>query len=390
MNSTPKDSNKRKVCFVITSKIHYARNKRVLEALRSHPDIELQIVIGGSALLEKFGNVEPDLLADGFTVDAKFLMAIEGGNTVAMAKSAGIGLLELPSIFERLSPDVVIVRGDRYEVLSVAVAAAYMNIPIAHIEGGDVTGTIDESVRHAVTKLSHIHFATNEDSADRIKRMGEPADYVFNVGSPELELVAENNFEIDQEMIDHLGVGSAVDIDKPFAMVLQHAVTSEYGESRQQIEETLHALHELRLPTVWFWPNVDAGSDDISKGIRTFREKYKPEHIHFLTYRLNSDQFYGLLKRSCCLIGNSSSGLKEAGLLGVPVVNIGTRQNGRYVGPNVVNVPYDRVAIKEAVASQSKVGKYEADHFLYKSDTSQKISDIVSRIKLYTQKRFSD
>lgn len=384
-----KTQPKRKVCFVITSKIHYARNKRVLEALSEHPGIELQIVVGGSALLDKFGNAEPDILADGFEINAKFLMALEGGDPVAMAKSAGIGLLELPTIFERLQPDVVLIRGDRYEVLSVAIAAAYMNIPIAHLEGGDVTGTIDESVRHAVTKLSHIHFATNSDSAARIRQMGEPSEYIYDVGSPELELVAQNDFTVDSEVIEHLGVGGVVDIDKPFAMVLQHSVTSEFVSARAQIEETLHAVHELKLPTVWFWPNADAGSDDISKGIRSFRELHEPAHIHFLTYRLRSDQFYGLLKKSCCLVGNSSSGLKEAGLLGVPVVNIGTRQTGRHTGPNVLTVPYERKSIHEAIKSQSVVGKYEPDHFLYKPDTGKNIADILSSIKLYTQKRFS-
>lgn len=380
--------SKRRVCFVITSKIHFERNQRILEELRSHPNIELQVVVGGSALIEKYGNVVPDLEKAGFTVDAQFLMALDGGGVVAMAKSAGVGLLELPTIFERLQPDTVLVRGDRYEVLSVAVAAAYMNIPIAHIEGGDITGAIDESVRHAVTKLSHIHFATNDDSARRIVQMGEPKEYVFNVGSPELELIAGSDFSISEELINHLGVGDRINLDEPYLMVLQHAVTSEVEDARKQIDETLHAVHELGVPTVWFWPNIDAGTDDVSKGIRAFRENVKPKNIHFLTYRLNAGQFYSLLNRASCLVGNSSSGIKEAGLLGIPVVNIGTRQNGRRRGKNVLDVPHDRTKIREAIKAQLAHGRYERDDFLYKENTAREIARILSEIELYSQKQF--
>ncbi len=381
---------KRRVCFVITSKIHFERNRLILEELRDHPGIELQVVVGGSALIEKYGNVLGTLKENGFSVDAQFLMALEGGGSTAMAKSAGIGLLELPGIFERLRPDIVLVRGDRYEVLPVAMASAYMNIPIAHIEGGDITGTIDESVRHAVTKLAHIHFATNEDSKRRIIQMGEPEGYVFNVGSPELELVARGDFLLSEELINYLGVGNRIDFTKPYITVVQHSVSSEEKEARAQIEETLHAVHELGIPAVWFWPNADAGTDDISKGIRAFRENLKPERIHFLTYQLSAGQFYSLLHNSSCLVGNSSSGLKEAALLGVPVVNIGTRQNGRRKSSNVVDVHYDRGAIKEAIARQARNGKYERDSFLYKEGTAKEIARILGEIALYSQKQFRE
>lgn len=383
-------TQKRKVCFVITSKIHYARNKQILVALKEHQGIELQIIVGGSALLEKYGNVEPDILADGFAIDARFLMSLEGGTLTAMAKSAGVGLLELPDIFERLAPDVVIIRGDRYEMLPVAIAAAYMNIPIAHIEGGDVTGTIDESVRHAITKLAHIHFPTSEDSRRRIIQMGELEQYVFNFGSPEIELVSLTNYVISDELINTLGVGSTVGINGLFIMVLQHPVTSEVQDARAQIEETLHAVNDAKIPTIWFWPNADAGTDDVSKGIRAFREKYAPEHIHFLTYRLQSDQFYALLKKSACLVGNSSSGLKEAGFLGIPVVNIGTRQGGRYYGTNVVSVDNERKVIQQSILTQIEHGSYESDHHLYKEGTSMRIAEVLSSVPLYIQKQFSD
>src|SRR3989338_6441718 len=181
---------KRKICFVVTSHIHYTRNKLVLDATRDHPRVELQIVVGGSAILPKYGEVLDLMQKDGFKCSAKITMVFEGGSPIAMAKTTGIGITEFATVFDNLNPDVVIVRGDRYEVLSAAIAASYLNIPVAHIEGGDVTGTIDESVRHAITKLAHIHFATNEVSLGRILRVGERPEYVFNVGSPELEFTA--------------------------------------------------------------------------------------------------------------------------------------------------------------------------------------------------------
>ncbi len=385
------ETGKRKVCFVITSKIHYSRNRRVLEALRDHPHIELQIVVGGSAVLEKFGLVEPEMKEHGFSVDAHCYMILDGGAPVTMAKSAGVGLMELSSIFENLKPDIVLVRGDRFEVLSAAIAGAYMNIPVAHIEGGDVTGSIDESVRHAITKLAHIHFPSNAVSAERLIRMGELPEYVFTVGSPELEVVKDSTASFSEELINRLGVGDVIDLDKDFIMAMQHPVTSEAEGARKQVEETLHAVSALGVPTLWFWPNADAGSDLLSKGIRAFREHHNPKHIRFLKY-IPSEQFYALLARASCLVGNSSAGFKESALLGVPVVNVGTRQQGRYGvhDGHIVDVPYERTRILEVLTEQIAHGKYEPNTFLYKEGTAQTIADTLARVPLYTQKMFKD
>src|SRR3989338_2350540 len=270
--------HKRKICFVITSKIHYGRSKLILEELKKRRDVELQIVVAASALLETYGNVLEDLSRDGFLVNDKIVMTLEGGNTVAMAKTAGVGIMEFTTAFDNLQPDIVVVRGDRYEVLSAAVAAAYLNIMVAHIEGGDVSGTIDESVRHAITKLAHIHFPSNSEAKRRIVRMGENQKYVFEVGASDIEFVAKNRFRVSEKLINYIGVGDVIDIDKPFLIVMQHPVTSEVGRNQTHIQETLHAMHELKIPTIWFWPNVDAGTDEISKGMRTFREQIGPRH----------------------------------------------------------------------------------------------------------------
>lgn len=382
---------KRKICFVITSEIHYARNKLVLEALRVRKDIDLQIVVGASAILPAHGNVLALLARDKFPCSARILMTLEGGTPLAMAKTAGLGISEFANVFDALEPDIVVVRGDRYEVLSAAIAAAYMNIPVAHIEGGDVTGTIDESVRHAITKLSHIHFATNDSARKRLLRMGENPRFVFNVGSPEIEFVARNKkqLKVENTVINYLGVGDVIDVTKPYIIVMYHSVTTEYGSNRKNTEAILEAVYETGIPTIWFWPNTDAGTDEVSKAIRIFREVKKPRHIRFIKY-LSPEEFYGLLISSRGLIGNSSSGIKECSYFGVPVVNIGTRQDGRARAENVRDVSYEKKAILVALKMQIAHGKYKRSEIYYKKNTSKKIANILATISPPIQKRFID
>src|SRR3989344_2855742 len=374
---------KRKICFVITSHIHYGRSKLILNELRKRKDVELQIVVGGSGLLRNYGEVLLHLEKDGFKSNAEVMMTFEGGNSIAMAKTAGIGISEFATVFQNLKPDIVVVRGDRYEILSAAVAASYLNISVAHLEGGDVTGTIDESVRHAVTKLSHIHFATSELSKERILRMGENPRYVFNVGCPEIEYIAKNKFKISNKLFNKWGVGDVIDTATPYIMVMVHPVTSEIENNKKNTEVLLQAVFETKTPTIWFWPNVDAGTDSVSKAIRVFREKRKPSHMRFVRY-LASEEFLGLLERAACLVGNSSTGIKECSFLGVPAVNIGTRQNGRMRGHNVLDVDYKKNAIKTAIKKQLSVGRYEPSHIYYQPNTSEKITDTLAKIDLYT------
>src|SRR5918992_4212536 len=256
-----------------------------MRAVRSRSDLRLQLVVGASALLDRFGSVVDVIERDGFTADAKVTMIVEGETPATMAKSTGLGLLEMPTMFELLRPDIVVSVGDRFETMATAIAAAYMNIPVAHTMGGEISGTIDESIRHAVTKLSHVHFPANQAAAERIIRMGEHPDSVHAVGCPRIDLVAEiahgNGSIPHEEWLEREGVGAHIDVSKPFLLVNQHPVTTEYGQGRAQIWETLMALHELQMPTIMLWPNVDAGSEDIATGMRTFREKVHPEYIRF-------------------------------------------------------------------------------------------------------------
>ena len=380
----------RKVCVVIGSRANYGSIKSVMRAVRAHPELTLQIVVGASALLDRFGSVVDVIERDGFRPDARVNMIVEGETPVTMAKSTGLGLLELPTLFELLKPDIVITVGDRFETMATAVAGAYMNIPLAHTMGGEVTGTIDESIRHAITKLAHVHFPANQQAADRIVRLGEDPASVHVVGCPRMDLVAEvtssGGTEIDGAWLEREGVGGHLRIDQPFLLVSQHPVTTEYGQAEQQITETLLALEELAMPTIMLWPNVDAGSEDIARGMRKFREHHQLDFIRFYK-NFPVETYLRLMKGAACLIGNSSSSIREGAFLGTPAVNIGSRQDGRERGPNVVDVPCERSAIVRAVRQQIAHGPYAPAHIYGDGTAGVRIADVLARTPLHVQKR---
>lgn len=382
----------RKVCIVVGSRANYSSIKSVMGAVRAHPDLRLQLVVGASALLDRFGSVVDVIEADGFQPDAKVTMIVEGETPGTMAKSTGLGLLELPTTFGMLKPDVVVSVGDRFETMATAVAAAYMNIPLAHTMGGEISGTIDESIRHAVTKLSHLHFPANSAAAERIVRMGEEPSTVHVVGCPRIDLVADiagGNGQLGSpDWLEREGVGAHITLEKPFLLVSQHPVTTEYGRGEDQIEETLMALHELQMPTIMLWPNADAGSEDLSRGMRKFREKYRPQYIRF--YKNFPTETYIKLMLSCaCAVGNSSAPLREGAFVGVPTVNIGTRQQGRDRAGNVIDVGYDRREIVSAIGTQVAHGRYPPSHLYGDGGAGARIAAILADAPLRVQKRLS-
>ncbi|OGY89226.1 MAG: UDP-N-acetyl-D-glucosamine 2-epimerase, UDP-hydrolysing [Candidatus Komeilibacteria bacterium RIFCSPLOWO2_01_FULL_45_10] len=382
-------NNKRRICFIITSRIHYARNKILMKLVNEDPEFKTQLIVGGSALLAKYGDILPNLQADGFRSVDKLYTSIEGGDNIAMSKTTGLAVIEFTTALQRFKPDIVVLRGDRFEVLAAAIAAAYLNKTIAHIEGGDLSGSIDESVRHAISKLSHIHFVTNEKSRDRLVKMGEQPDFVHQVGSLDIEFLAQTPPEIlDEKHLNFTGVGATIDFKKPFIIVMQHPVTT--GEDNfKNVNETLRAIQESGVQAFWFWPNIDAGTDDISKAIRLFREQHDQYQIRFIRH-LSPEQFAALLKRAACLVGNSSAGIKEASYLGLPAVNIGTRQQNRLAGSHILNVVYDHREIAEAIKKQLAHGSYPSSDLYFKAGTSRLIFDILKKTPLYTQKKFYD
>ena len=383
--------SKIKICFPLTSRIHYARQKLLLELLRKNPKVDLQLIVAGSILLEKYSEkFLPALESDGYKIRDVLYNVIEGGNHITMARTAGLTALEFANSLYKLDPDIVLIRADRYELLPIAMVAAYMNKIIAHIEGGDLSGTIDESVRHAISKLAHIHFTTNEDSRKRLIKMGENPKFVFNVGSPDVEVCTKVNKKIDPEMLGKTGVGYDMDISEPYMMAMLHPVTTE-GDNRKHMEVTLKAVDDSNLQTLWFWPNSDAGTAEMAKAIRVYRELgiLKNNKIKFVTDVL-PDDFIALLKRAEVMIGNSSTGIKECSYLGIPVVNIGTRQQGRLRGPNVLDIPYNYVEIKKGIEKQIAHGRYRASKIYFKPDTSRRIIEALIKVKAEPQKKFHE
>jgi UDP-hydrolysing UDP-N-acetyl-D-glucosamine 2-epimerase len=381
----------KKICVVVGSRANYSSIKSVMIAVREHPDLELQLV-AASALLDRYGSVVNLIEKDGFEPSARIFMLIEGETPATMAKSTGVGLMELPTVFERLQPDVVLTVGDRFETMATTLAAAYMNIPVAHTMGGEVSGTIDESVRHAVTKFAHIHFPASKEAADRIIKLGEPPETVHLVGCPRIDLVADilraSSNGIDEHLFD-LGVGSKLDLSQPFILVSQHPVTTEYGEGERQIAATLTAVRETGLPAIVLWPNADAGSEDIARGIRKLRERHEDDKMHFFK-NLPTATYVQLMARTACLVGNSSSGIREGAYIGTPVVNVGTRQIMRERGKNVIEVPHDKDAILGAIKQQLAHGRYEMEPIYGDGTAGTQVAEVLAKLgPVNVQKRIT-
>jgi UDP-hydrolysing UDP-N-acetyl-D-glucosamine 2-epimerase len=380
----------KKVCVVVGSRANYSSIKSAMRAVEDHPDLELQLVVGASALLDRYGSVADLIERDGFEPAERVFMLIEGETPSTMAKSTGLGLLELPTAFERLRPDVVITVGDRFETMATALAATYMNIPLAHTMGGEVSGNIDESIRHAVTKFAHLHFPASQGAADRIVKLGEDPESVYLVGCPRMDLVAEVLADDGNGLSDlfETGVGGRFGLDEPFLLVSQHPVTTEYGDGKRQIQETLKAVQALDVPAIVLWPNADAGSEHIAAGIRQFREHNDDSKLHFFKNLPTSD-YIKLMSRTAALVGNSSSAIREGAFIGTPAVNVGPRQDGRDRGSNVVDVDYDSAAIADATRRQMANGRYEMEPIYGDGHAGERIADVLARTTISIHKRMT-
>jgi UDP-hydrolysing UDP-N-acetyl-D-glucosamine 2-epimerase len=378
------------VCVVVGSRANYSSIKSAMRAVEAHPDLQLQLVVGASALLDRYGSVADLIERDGFEPDERVFMLIEGETPSTMAKSTGLGLLELPTAFERLQPDIVITVGDRFETMATALAATYMNIPLAHTMGGEVSGNIDESIRHAVTKFAHLHFPASEGAARRIVQLGEDPAAVHVVGCPRMDLVAEVLADGGDGLSDLFatGVGGSFSLAEPFLIVSQHPVTTEYGDGKRQIQETLKAVQALDVPAVVLWPNADAGSEHIAAGIRQWREHNDDSKLHFFK-NLPTADYVKLMARTACLVGNSSSAIREGSFIGTPAVNIGGRQEGRDRGSNVVDVAYDAGEIADAVRSQMDNGRYEMEPIYGDGHAGERIAEILSSHEVSIHKRIT-
>ncbi len=384
---------KKKICVVITARPSYSRVRSLLQGLKNHPDVELQIIAAASFVANKFGEAVKVLREDGFEPDWTLNTLMEADTRFTAAKVTGMQTIELASAFQNMRPDMVVTIADRYETISTAIAASYSNIPLAHVQGGEVTGNIDEKVRHAITKMADIHLVANKDAYDRVIKMGENADRVFDIGCPSIDIAKEvyddkEGWQNFSPFNNYVGVGQEIDTTAPYVVVMQHPLTTSVDSSRDDILKTLHAVKKLETQAIVMWPNPDSGTEGTSEGIRRFRELEKPENFYFFK-NIRPGDFLRMLLKAQCLIGNSSVGIRECAFLGVPVVNIGGRQQDRKRGKNVIDTPHDQQAIFEAIKTQIDHGHYPSEPIYGDGKAGEKAADILSKVTPETNKRLT-
>lgn len=409
-------NNKKKICVVSTYKADYGRLLPVMRAIHAHPALTLQVAVGTHSFFDyvlwplrggnvlaalklllwrvregEFSYLTRLLAREGIVVDAKIPMFHKGGRAEAMLTGARATFGAAPGVFKKLQPDIILIHGDRFEVLPIAMAAAALNIPIAHIEGGDISGTIDESVRHALSKLAHLHFPITEKSRGRLIKMGEDPERIVMCGMTVIDMLKGLDYTLNEKLYTRNpgSQGTRIDFSKPFVFILYHPVTTRGVKNQVDVGALLKALQVLPMQKVILGSNVDAGSAHISDSIWKFALEEDNNALFYKTVAV--DDFYRLLKHAAVAVGNSSSFLREAAFLGTPVVLVGDRQAGRERGNNVVEVSHNSGEISKALEVQLKQGRHKPDLRFGSGEASQCIADTLASLDLVNfsvQKKF--
>ncbi len=385
MSDSPTPARRRKVCVVLVDRANYGRLKPVMRSIQQRPALELQVVAAGTLVLERFDHPVEIVQRDGFPVDGQIHIELEGSTPATMAKSVGFGIIEFASEFQRLKPDLVLLIGDRYEALAAAIAAAYMNLTIVHLQGGEVSGSIDESARHAITKLAHFHFPSTLRSREYLIRMGERPETILGVGCPSSDLARQFDRTLAPDVVNSRGAGAEIDVSRPFLLCVFHPTTTEYGGEREQIQAVLDALQVVATQTLLLWPNIDAGSDHISKAIRVFRTSRDGHWLRTLT-NLSPENYLKVLASAACCVGNSSSFVRDASYFGTPVVLVGSRQDRRESDTHVCRVAAERTAIVAAVRDQLAHGPWSPSTLYGDGFVAERIAAAVESLDPYVQK----
>ncbi len=384
------DKQPRKVCVVLVDRANYGRMKPVMQAIHDRDGLQLQVLATGTMVLERFDQPVNIVRNDGFTIDGEIYIELEGSTPTTMAKSIGFGLVEFASEFHRLKPDVVVLIGDRYEALAAAIAAAYMNITLIHLQGGEVSGSIDESARHAISKFAHFHFPSTARSAEYLVRMGERPDTILGTGCPSSDIARSLDRQLAGEIVNSRGAGIDIDVAKPYLLVVFHPTTTEFGGEQRQMQVLMSALDSIGMQTLLLWPNIDAGSDHISKVIRVFRtqERPKPPWLRTMT-NLTPENYLKVLATAACAVGNSSSFVRDAGYFGTPVVLVGNRQNGRETDEHVVRVGIEMDTIVSTIHKQLAHGRYRPSTLYGDGHVSERIAAGIAKLTPYLQKQLA-
>lgn len=337
----------KKIMILTGSRGEWGYIRPIMKMAKERGDVKVVLVVTNMHLLESFGDSYKEIEADGFEIDYKIHMSLDGYNHFTHAKSLGVCLTGLPDILDKEKPDWLLLAGDRGEQLMGAIAAAYTYIPVAHIQAGELSGNIDGMTRHAIGKLVHMHFAANEDAANRLIKLGEEPFRVFNVGAPQIDEMVQAQFT----ELNDLEEKFSVNLREGYILAVMHPVTEEASKAGDQARMFVEALNEFKEPKIVILPNNDAGSNLVKDTILN----KKIGEYHFYS-NLKREDYLGLLKNAKCIAGNSSSGLLEAPTFKVPAVNIGRRQNLRFRGINVIDVEFDvdkiKVAIQKAMSDE--------------------------------------
>lgn len=383
---TSNNGRKRKVCVVLVDRANYGRLKPVMHEIASHPQLELQVIAAGTMVLERFHRPVEVVRADGFAVASEIYMELEGSTPATMAKSIGLGISEFANEFSRVKPDVVMLIGDRYEALAACIASAYMNLCIVHVQGGEVSGSIDESARHAITKFAQYHFPATKGSFDNLLRMGERPDTILGYGCPSSDIARTLDRALAPQTLNLGGSGCEIDVTAPYLLVVYHPTTTEFGDERPQMDAVLDALGRVSMQTVLLWPNIDAGSDHISKAIRVFRDQHRPNWLRVIT-NLSPEDYLRVLAGAACAIGNSSSFVRDSSYFGTPVVSVGHRQQGRERAENVLDVDFQSGAVEDGIRRQLEYGRYAPSTLYGDGHVARRITEAIAKLEPYVQKR---
>lgn len=368
----------KKILFLTGSRGEWGYIRPILRLIKERSDVKSILVVTNMHLLPAYGNSYKEIEADGFKIDYKIYMSLDGYNHFTHAKSLGICLTGLPDIIENEKPDWILLAGDRGEQLMGAIAGAYTYTPVAHIQAGELSGNIDGMTRHAIGKLVHMHFAANEDAAQRLAKLGEETFRIFNVGAPQIDEMIQEKVASLSELQEKL----LINLDKGYILAVMHPVTEEANKARKQAELFIKSLNKFNIPKIVILPNNDAGSQDVKGAIEEYREgKY------YMYANLKREDYLGLLKNCECIVGNSSSGLLEAPTFKIPAVNIGRRQNLRYRGINVIDTDFNLDKIVDAIHKALSVDfkeylKKECINPYGDGHSSERIIDLLTNTKV--------
>ena len=347
-------SKKRVIAIFSGNRAEYGLQFPILQAVKNHPDLEYKLIVSGAHLDKNFGSTISEIKNDGFEIYAEVEIEMAGDTRTSTSLAIASGINNLTPVLDKLNPDVFLVYADRFEGLAAVITSTQMNIPTAHVEGGDITegGALDDSVRHAMSKLAHLHYTTNEQATNRILAMGEDPWRVHTVGFPAIDLIKDGSFESPENIVNKL----KLDPNKPLVLFTQHSVTTEFEDGESQLIPSINALIKLAnegAQVILTYPNNDAGGQSITKVLnRTSDLKNDNIQLHTSLGRYLYHGILGLAKTSTwrvACVGNSSSGIKETPVFGCPTVNIGTRQQGRLRGSNVIDANYDEEEIYQSI-----------------------------------------